>query len=930
MSSAGETGERPEMSLKSLIAFVITICIAVTGSFGATYYVSSTAGSDAYTAAQAQSSATPWQSLAKISSQAFVAGDNVLFKCGDSWQGSVTVSSSGVSGNPITYGPYGTGANPVIKGTVTITSPWTRYSGSIFQTDVPQNIDRVFLNGQPLTLARYPTTGYLTITDTLDSTTLTSNAPNTVDWTNATVHVRTMHWTIATKKVVSCNGAQKSLVLDAAPVYGLKPGWGFFINNKLEALDTAGEWFYDSAGQKLYVWTPSGDSPADYTVEGSTYQAGFSLTGKSYVTIRGFTIIGQTEYGITGTNVANVSITGSRISFADADGISLNGPNSIIQNDTVEGSSRNGVETNGASLTFLGNVVRDIALIRNFTRFGLGDLCCAGLALEATSSNAHIQNNSIDSIGYIGIRPSGMSNLIENNVIRHCCLTKDDGGGIYTGWQSDSTQTGSAGTIIRGNIVLSSQSAPAGTPDVGYTPGEGIYIDDYGHDVSIIQNTTAYCANHGIFLHHNRNITVSGNVSYDNKVQFGFDESSTDAAGYVWGNVAKSNVFYCLSDQQICFESSPVSTALLVTTDSNYYCNPYSDIVVTESGAGYGLGRWQSAKGQDAHSKTSLVSLSRYQVLDTLGANLIANGTFASAVPPWSGWPSACKISWANNAGLDSGCMRVAYDNDSAASSSLVYPSSFALTARQYYLLSFRAHSLNDKCTLDTIVRQAHTPWTAIGLTKYFTVQNTRKDFSAVFIADSTDAQSRVDFSNTRADSVYWLDNASIIPVQVAVQDSQQRSPLFYNASAQAEIVSLQNHRYRDLDNNPVTGSISLDPFMSKILVLDTGMTAVSRLIGTKRGARGITIVPLAAGHRYRITFEAESRAGAEFTLHDVRGRLVVRVVTTGVKSQTMTGLNSIVWDGKDSNGKSVGPGSYLVDITVGTCRYSRMLMKGN
>jgi len=505
-------------------------------------------------------------------------------------------------------------------------------------------------------------------------------------------------------------------------------------------------------------------------------------------------------------------------------------------------------------------------------------------------------------------------------------LTKDDGGGIYTGWQSDSTQTGSAGTVIRRNIVLSSQSAPAGTPDVGYTPGEGIYIDDYGHDVSIIQNTTAYCANHGIFLHHNRNITVSGNVSYDNKVQFGFDESPTDAAGYVRGNVAKSNIFYCLSDQQICFENSPVSTALLVTTDSNYYCNPYSDIVITLSGVGYSLSRWQSARGQDAHSKTSLVSLSRYQVLDTLGTNLIANGAFASTVSPWSGWPSAVRISWAASAGLDAGCMRVAYDNDSAAGSCLVYPSSFGLTARQSYLLSFSALSFNAAGTLQTIVRQAHAPWTVIGLTKYFPLKNTRKDFSAVFIADSTDAQSRVDFSNTKADSVYWLDNASIVPVHVAVQDSQQKSPLFYNASAQAEVASLQNHRYRDLDSNLVTGSVSLDPFMSKILVLDTGLTAVSRLIGPKRSARGITILPLAAGRRYRIIFEAETRGSAQFALYDVQGR----VVATEVNNRTVTGLNSIVWDGKDSRGKSVGPGTYLVEMMVGTCRYSKMLFKVN
>ena len=91
------------------------------------------------------------------------------------------------------------------------------------------------------------------------------------------------------------------------------------------------------------------------------------------------------------------------------------------------------------------------------------------------------------------------------------------------------------------------------------------------------------------------------------------------------------------------------------------------------------------------------------------------------------------------------------------------------------------------------------------------------------FFADTTDAQSRVDFSNTKADSVYWLDNVSIVPVRVAVQDSQQQSPLFYNASALTQAYSLQNRRYRDLDGKLVTGSISLAAFMSKNWCLTPG-----------------------------------------------------------------------------------------------------------
>jgi hypothetical protein len=327
--------------------------------------------------------------------------------------------------------------------------------------------------------------------------------------------------------------------------------------------------------------------------------------------------------------------------------------------------------------------------------------------------------------------------------------------------------------------------------------------------------------------------------------------------------------------------------------------------------------------GQDAHSKTSLMSLSRYQVLDTLGVNIVNNGTFAKTIAPWSGWPVAVTTAWAANAGLDSGCMRVAYDNDSAAGACLVYPSSFALSARQAYLLRFSALSLNPTASLQVIVRQAHTPWISLGLSKYFILHNTRKDYSVVFISDSTDAQSRVDFSNTKADSVYWLDNVSVVPVRAALQDTLRKSPLFYNASAQTQVISLHNLSYHDLDGNPVAGSIRLDAFMSKILMLDTEIAAVSRLNGTERRAGEIAILSLAGGLRYRIMFVAESPAGARLALYDLRGRMVA-VRNFFAKA----GMNSIVWNATDCTGNEVRPGNYLAEMAVGNCRFTKRLLK--
>ena len=55
---------------------------------------------------------SPWQSLDKITARTFLPGDNIYFKRGTSYNGSVTINGNGTQSMPITVGAYGTGAAP--------------------------------------------------------------------------------------------------------------------------------------------------------------------------------------------------------------------------------------------------------------------------------------------------------------------------------------------------------------------------------------------------------------------------------------------------------------------------------------------------------------------------------------------------------------------------------------------------------------------------------------------------------------------------------------------------------------------------------------------------------------------------------------------------------------------------------------------------
>jgi hypothetical protein len=81
--------------------------------WGATYYVDQTGGLDTNVGTATDNA---WKTIAKVNDNTFAAGDFILFKKGETWAETLTVPSSGADGNPITFGVYGTGANPVIDG----------------------------------------------------------------------------------------------------------------------------------------------------------------------------------------------------------------------------------------------------------------------------------------------------------------------------------------------------------------------------------------------------------------------------------------------------------------------------------------------------------------------------------------------------------------------------------------------------------------------------------------------------------------------------------------------------------------------------------------------------------------------------------------------------------------------------------------------
>jgi len=124
-------------------SLMFTLLLFSSYSVSATIYYVSVSGNDANAGT---SESLPWKTLTKVNSFTPKAGDQILFKRGEEWTGTVTVKASGTAGSPIVYGAYGTGNKPKIYGSEKITG-WTLHSGNIYKASFTIDITQLLLTG---------------------------------------------------------------------------------------------------------------------------------------------------------------------------------------------------------------------------------------------------------------------------------------------------------------------------------------------------------------------------------------------------------------------------------------------------------------------------------------------------------------------------------------------------------------------------------------------------------------------------------------------------------------------------------------------------------------------------------------------------------------------------------------------------------------
>jgi len=572
----------------------------------AIYYISAT-GNDL---ANGTTTGTPWQTLTKVNSTTFSAGDQILFQRGCTFYGSLTINQSGTTGNPITFGAYGSGANPIITGFTDVTS-WLNLGGNIWEStnavSTLSTCNMVTINGVNTTMGRYPNVdagngGYLTFQSHSGQTSITSSSlTGTPNWTGAEVIVRANNYTINRNVITSQSGGTLNYATSSDEPQN---GFGFFLQNDLKTLTYQNAWYYNPSTKKLRIYSTS--QPSNVNV--ATVNNIVTVHG-SYITMDRLTITGSNSdaiYNEAGSDSYNNStIINCTISFSGKSAIRMRMQYFVVQNNTISDSNSNGIIMYYQS----GD---DSTIIRNNNISNSGQL--VGMLENSNTGNGiiilskghtTIDYNNVLYSGYSGIILNNSYGSITNNFVNNFSNVLDDGGGIYCYQASYHS--------ITSNIVTFGIGAHLGT-NYSTAMAHGIYLDEGCNNSEVSYNSISDCASYGLFEHMTTVINAHHNTIFNCQTQF----LQYDSGNTMLNNQFNYNILVAKASNQYIaeFDFNTAHSSSLGTLDHNIYARPISDTnairvwLIDGTATDYTLAQWKALYSKDTNSTKSPISVS--------------------------------------------------------------------------------------------------------------------------------------------------------------------------------------------------------------------------------------------------------------------------------------------------------------------------------
>jgi Right handed beta helix region len=560
----------------------------------------------------------PFLTLAKAASMAG-AGDTVNIR-GGTYRETVTLVRSGTTSSPIIFQSYSNEIVTVDGADVIPTNAWTLYSGAIWQATLPWTLgagaDQVFVDGQMMNEARWPNSSLdqshpsVAVVDSVSIPDV-SNAVVTLNdsaltqpagfWNGARLNMGIGKvWVSKTYTVTNNSPGQLTFYAGNTGNANYRPAAGnpYYLWGTLNALDTAGEWFNDTAANRLYLWTPAGDSPAGHVVEAKHRVYAFDLNSRSNIVLRGLRFFAATVTmssasrnntldGIEARYLSHFTVITSPFTTGNTDtGLLMNGTGHRVLNSIIGWSAGNGIMLSGNGHTVSNCIVHDVDYVAND---------CGAVSPQGGTGDVITHNTFYNSGRSLLLHRHLQAGKLLYNHIYNAGLQMQDLGCTYA------YATDGAGTEIAYNVVHGCH------PIYGSKIGVGIYIDNNSPN-HLIHHNVAYDCDRAMILNlPGTNELVYNNTLLGDKYTITGGGSPNDATGTViennifrnsvsagagatlLNNLASSTdplfVDATNADFQLQPGSPAIDTGLLIPPYTDGYAGAAPDLGALESGA---------------------------------------------------------------------------------------------------------------------------------------------------------------------------------------------------------------------------------------------------------------------------------------------------------------------------------------------------------
>ncbi len=570
--------------------FCVAIMLLISQSaFSTNYYISAT-GNDTHSGTSAGAA---WKTIGRLNENKLQAGDSVLFKKGDVFFGELTCKYSGSREKPIVFSTYGNGKMPILMGAITGID-FKLLKENIYMADIKKTVKAVFLNNELQILARFPNSGFNIMQGGIGNTVSfydTSLIQPNQFWNGANIRFRTFDWEMRTSIVK--NYSNHEILIQDSSTNTLGKGWGYYFDNKFEALDTSGEWFYSELEKKLYLYNNAG-SIKKSAIQLVQLQTGITIEDSvSYVKVIGIQVEKYFEKGIyLAGNNKGIILKNNRVESIDHTGIFVNrvSSNCSIINNTIQHINGRGIfalEPN--QLLIEKNTIQNIGTILGYGVSGVNGMIgitianIEGIKTENSyiANNNKISNNTVRNAGYVGIRMDGAFSKMEYNIVDNVMNKLSDGAAVYC-WSRSKYYTHD--NAIRKNIVYNIAGSNFGTPSGPHPAANGIYIDNGCYNIVVDSNLIYNVSASGIHVNSEAfDNLISNNTLFN--CQTGLSVAEWSKPKSTFGNKFLKNTIFVrgAKDRAVVLINFLLpGTQDMAQFDQNTYYHLYGDTLMTD------------------------------------------------------------------------------------------------------------------------------------------------------------------------------------------------------------------------------------------------------------------------------------------------------------------------------------------------------------